>query len=93
MSDSKQRTARSGPAVRGSRPAGPGPARRSTAMRVWLVTRGTGWWSSGWPAYPPKLHPVEGLSSSGKAMQLANRTTPNLAEALQQAPPREPASR
>jgi hypothetical protein len=49
MIDSKQCTARSGPAVRGSRPAGPGPARRSTAMRVWLVTRSTGWWSSGCP--------------------------------------------
>jgi hypothetical protein len=46
------------------------PAHRSTAMRAWLNTH---------------LNPVEGLWSCLKAVELANLTSPTLAEVIQQA--------
>jgi hypothetical protein len=36
------------------------------------------------PAYAPELNPVEGLWSSLKAIELANLTSPTLAEVIQQ---------
>ena len=37
------------------------------------------------PAYAPELNPVEGLWSSLKAIELANLTSPTLAEVIDQA--------
>jgi transposase len=37
------------------------------------------------PAYAPELNPVEGLWSSLKAIELANLTSPTLAEVIAQA--------
>jgi hypothetical protein len=37
------------------------------------------------PAYAPELNPVEGLWSSLKAVELANLTSPTLAEVIAQA--------
>jgi transposase len=37
------------------------------------------------PAYAPDLNPVEGLWSSLKAVELANLTSPTLAEVIAQA--------
>ena len=37
------------------------------------------------PPYAPELNPVEGLWSSLKAVELANLTTPTLAEVIDQA--------
>jgi transposase len=37
------------------------------------------------PAYAPELNPVEGLWSSLKAVELANLTSPTLAEVIDQA--------
>ncbi len=36
------------------------------------------------PAYAPELNPVEGLWSSLKAVELANLTSPTLAEVIDQ---------
>ncbi len=60
------------------------PAHRSTAMRAWLATQQS-WLVERLPAYAPDLNPVEGLWSSLKAVELANLTSPTLAEVIQQA--------
>jgi transposase len=46
--------------------------------RHWLVVERL-------PAYAPELNPVEGLWSSLKAVELANLTSPTLAEVIDQA--------
>ena len=46
---------------------------------------GPGWWLSASPAYALELNPVEGLWSSLKAVELANLTSPTLAEVSAQA--------
>ena len=61
------------------------PAHRSRAMRAWLTTSGPGWSSSACPPTRPELNPVEGLWSSLKNVELANLTSPTLAEVIQQA--------
>jgi transposase len=47
-------------------------------QRHWLVVERL-------PAYAPDLNPVEGLWSSLKAVELANLTSPTLAEVIDQA--------
>jgi transposase len=47
-------------------------------QRSWLVVERP-------PAYAPELNPVEGLWSSLKAVELANLTSPTLAEVVHQA--------
>jgi transposase len=61
------------------------PAHRSTAMRVWLHTQRSWLVAERLPAYAPDLNPVEGLWSSLKAVELANLTSPTLAEVIEQA--------
>jgi transposase len=61
------------------------PAHRSTAMRAWLATQWSWLVVERLPAYAPDLNPVEGLWSSLKAVELANLTSPTLAEVIQQA--------
>ena len=53
-------------------------ATRTPSTGPWLVVERL-------PAYAPDLNPVEGLSSSLKAVELANLTMPTLAEAIDQA--------
>jgi transposase len=61
------------------------PAHRSTAMRAWLNTQRSWLVVERLPAYAPDLNPVEGLWSCLKAVELANLTSPTLAEVIQQA--------
>jgi hypothetical protein len=61
------------------------PAQRSNAMRAWLNTQRSWLVTERLPAYAPERHPVQGLWSSLKAVELANLTSPSLAEVLQQA--------
>jgi transposase len=61
------------------------PAHRSRAMRSWLATQRSWLVVERLPAYAPELNPVEGLWSSLKAVELANLTSPTLAEILDQA--------
>jgi transposase len=61
------------------------PAHRSRAMRAWLATQRSWLVVERLPAYAPDLNPVEGLWSSLKAVELANLTSPTLAEVIQQA--------
>jgi transposase len=55
------------------------------AMRAWLVTQRSWLVVERLPAYAPDLNPVEGLWSSLKAIELANLTSPTLAEVIDQA--------
>ena len=61
------------------------PAHRSAAMRAWLTTQRSWLVVERLPAYAPDLNPVEGLWSSLKAVELANLTSPTLAEVIDQA--------
>jgi transposase len=61
------------------------PAHRSTAMRAWLATQRSWLVVERLPAYAPDLNPVEGLWSSLKTVELANLTSPTLAEVITQA--------
>jgi transposase len=61
------------------------PAHRSRAMRAWLATQRSWLVTERLPAYAPELNPVEGLWSSLKAEELANLTSPTLAEVIDQA--------
>jgi hypothetical protein len=61
------------------------PAHRSTAMRNWLNTQRSWLVVERLPAYAPELNPVESLWSSLKAVELANLTSPTLAEVIDQA--------
>jgi transposase len=61
------------------------PAHRSRAMRAWLHTQRHWLVVERLPAYAPELNPVEGLWSSLKAVELANLTSPTLAEVIGQA--------
>jgi putative transposase len=58
------------------------PAHRSLAMRAWL--RGQRSWLvvEPLPGYAPELNPVEGLWSSLKGVELANRAADTLAEVI-----------
>src|SRR5215217_7738085 len=61
------------------------PSHRSKAMRAWLNTQRSWLVVERLPAYAPELNPTEGLWSSLKAVELANLTSPTLAEVIQQA--------
>jgi hypothetical protein len=61
------------------------PAHRSRAMRAWLATQRSWLVVERLPAYAPELNPVEGLWSSFKAVELANLTSPTLAQVIDQA--------
>jgi len=61
------------------------PSHRSNAMRVWLNRQRSWLVVERLPAYAPELNPVEGLWSTLKAVELANLTSPSLAEVMQQA--------
>jgi transposase len=54
-------------------------------MRAWLNTQRHWLVVERLPAYAPELNPVEGLWSSLKAVELANLTSPTLAEVIGQA--------
>jgi transposase len=54
-------------------------------MQAWLATQRSWLVVEGLPAYAPDLNPVEGLWSSLKTIELANLTSPTLAEAIDQA--------
>jgi transposase len=61
------------------------PAHRSRAMRAWIRIQRSWLVVERLPAYAPELNPVEGLWSSLKAVELANLTSPTLAEVIGQA--------
>ena len=61
------------------------PAHRSRAMRAWLATQRSRLVVERLSAYAPELNPVEGMWSSLKAVELANLTSPTLAEVIAQA--------
>jgi DDE superfamily endonuclease len=61
------------------------PAHRSNAMRDWLNTQRHWLVVEHLPAYAPEFNPIEGLWSNLKAVELANLTTPTLAEVIDQA--------
>jgi transposase len=61
------------------------PAHRSRAMRAWLATQRHWLVVERLPAYPAELNPVEGLWPSLKTVELANPTSPTLAEVVDQA--------
>jgi transposase len=61
------------------------PAHRSRAMQAWLNCQRSWLVVERLPAYAPDLNPVEGLWSSLKAVELANLTSPTLAEVIAQA--------
>jgi transposase len=60
------------------------PAHRSRAMRTWLNRQRHWLVVERLPASAPELNPVEGLWSSLKAVELANLTSPTLAEVINQ---------
>ena len=61
------------------------PSHRSRAMRAWLATQRSWLVVERLPAYAPDLNPTEGLWASLKAVELANLTSPTLAEVIDQA--------
>jgi transposase len=61
------------------------PAHRSRAMRAFMNTQRHWPVVERLPAYAPELNPVEALWSSLKAIELANLTSPTLAEVIAQA--------
>jgi transposase len=61
------------------------PSHRSTAMRNWLNPQRSWLVVERLPAYAPDLNPVEGLWSSLKGVELANLTSPALAEVIEHA--------
>jgi len=61
------------------------PPHRSRAMRAWLNRQRSWLVVERLPAYTPELNPVEGLWSCLKAVELANLTSPTLAEVIAQA--------
>jgi transposase len=61
------------------------PAHRSAAMEAWLHQQRSWLVVERLPAYAPDLNPVEALWSSLKAVELANLTSPSLAEVIDQA--------
>jgi hypothetical protein len=61
------------------------PSHRSAAMRSWLNNQRSWLVVERLPAYAPELNPVEGLWSSLKAVELANLTSPTLAQVIDQA--------
>jgi transposase len=61
------------------------PAHRSTAMQAWLATQRHWLVTARLPAYAPDLDPVEALWANLKAVELANLTSPTLAEVIAQA--------
>jgi DDE superfamily endonuclease len=61
------------------------PAHRSRAMGSWLAHQRYWLVVERLPAYAPDLNPVEGLWSSLKTVELANLTSPTLAEVIAQA--------
>jgi transposase len=61
------------------------PSHRSRAMRAWLATQRSWLVVERLPAYAPDLNPTEGLWASLKAVELANLTSPTLAEVIAQA--------
>jgi DDE superfamily endonuclease len=61
------------------------PAHRSTTMRAWLNRQRSWLVVERLPAYASELNPVEGLWSCLKAVELANLTSPTLAEVIDQA--------
>jgi DDE superfamily endonuclease len=61
------------------------PSHRSRAMRDWIRTQRSWLVVERLPASAPELNPVEGLWSSLKAVELANLTSPTLAEVIHQA--------
>ena len=61
------------------------PSHRSRAMRAWLATQRSWLVVERLSAYAPELNPVEGMWSSLKAVELANLTSPTLAEVIAQA--------
>jgi transposase len=61
------------------------PAHRSAAMEAWLCRQRSWLVVERLPAYAPELNPVEALWSSLKAVELANLTSPSLAEVIDQA--------
>jgi DDE superfamily endonuclease len=54
-------------------------------MRAWLAMQRRWLVVERLPAYAPELNPVERLWSSLKAIELANLTSPTLAEVIDQA--------
>jgi transposase len=58
------------------------PAHRSHAMRAWLATQRHWLVVERLPVYAPELNPVEGLWSCLKGVELANLTSPSLAEVI-----------
>jgi hypothetical protein len=61
------------------------PAHRSRAMRAWLNRQRSWLVVERLPAYAPELNPPEGLWSNLKTVELANLTSPTLAEVIDQA--------
>jgi len=61
------------------------PAHRSRAMPAWLNHQRHWLVVERLPAYAPEQNPTEGLWSSLKAVELANLTSPTLAEVIAQA--------
>jgi transposase len=61
------------------------PAHRSRSVRAWLNRQRSWLVVERLPAYAPELNPVEGLWSCLKAVELANLTSPTLAEVIDQA--------
>jgi transposase len=60
-------------------------AHRSTAMRAWFRTERSWLVVERLPAYAPELNPVEALWSCLKVVELANLTSPTLAEVVARA--------
>jgi transposase len=61
------------------------PAHRSKQMQAFVASQRHWLVVERLPAYAPDLNPVEGLWSSLKAVELANLTSPTLAEVIDQA--------
>jgi hypothetical protein len=61
------------------------PSHRSNAKGAWLNRQRSWLVVERLPAYAPELNPVEGLWASLKAIELANLTSPTLAEVIQHA--------
>jgi hypothetical protein len=61
------------------------PAHRSNKMQAFVASQRHWLVVERLPAYAPELNPVEGLWSSLKAVELANLTSPTLAEVITQA--------
>jgi transposase len=61
------------------------PAHRSTDMPAWLATQRHWLVTERLPAYAPELNPTEALWGNLKAAELANLTSPTLAEVIAQA--------